>query len=84
MFLGKKKFECTDETSKQSEENFQKKMILVFHQSCNHPKNIYLTFSSETKTMKITHSELCTISGVITEDQTQKFLFSLCSLSRRK
>ena len=39
-----------------SEKSFQKTLILVFEVIMQPPKRHFLTFSSETKIMKITHS----------------------------
>ena len=39
-----------------SEKKFQKTLILVFEVMVQSPKTHFLTFSSETKIMKITHS----------------------------
>ena len=43
---------------KWSEEKFQKTLILVFEVIVQETKAHFLTFSSETKIMKITHSEI--------------------------
>ena len=46
-----------------SEKKIQKTLTLVFEVIVQPPKTIFLTFSYETKIMKITHSALCTIQG---------------------
>ena len=46
------------ERLQRDEKEFQKMLILVFEVIAQPPKAHFLTFSSETKIMKISHSEL--------------------------
>ena len=50
--------QSSQEGASEVKKNFKKTLILVFEVIVQPPKTHFLTFSSETKIIKITHSEL--------------------------